>query len=41
PQQLKQWEEPDTTWSRVHMDFAGPIWDSKWLIIIDAVSDNR
>jgi hypothetical protein len=37
-QQFKQWEEPDMVWSRVHMDFAGPIWGSKWLIIIDAKS---
>ena len=38
PQQFEQWEEPDMVWSRVHMDFAGPIWGSKWLVIIDAKS---
>lgn len=38
PQEFKQWEEPNMVWSRVHMDFLGPVWDSKWLIIIDAKS---
>lgn len=32
------WEEPKQVWSRLHMDFAGPIWNTKWLIIIDAKS---
>jgi hypothetical protein len=35
---FKSWEEPDHVWSRVHMDFLGPIWNSKWLVIIDAKS---
>jgi transposase InsO family protein len=38
PSQFKPWEEPKQVWSRLHMDFAGPIWDSKWLIIVDAKS---
>jgi transposase InsO family protein len=37
-QHFKSWEEPHHVWSRVHMDFLGPIWNSKWLIIIDAKS---
>ncbi|CAF4637437.1 unnamed protein product [Rotaria sp. Silwood2] len=37
-QEFKSWKEPEHVWSRVHMDFAGPIWDSKWLILIDAKS---
>ena len=37
-QQFHSWEEPCTVWSRVHMDFAGPVWGSKWLLIIDAKS---
>ncbi|CAF1158398.1 unnamed protein product [Adineta steineri] len=37
-QEYKSWEEPERVWSRVHMDFAGPIWGSKWLIVIDAKS---
>jgi transposase InsO family protein len=36
--QFKSWEEPKQVWSRLHMDFAGPIWNSKWLIIVDAKS---
>jgi transposase InsO family protein len=38
PREFKSWEEPNLTWSRVHVDFAGPIWNSKWLIIVDAKS---
>jgi transposase InsO family protein len=37
-QEYKNWEEPEKVWSRVHMDFAGPLWGSKWLIVIDAKS---
>jgi hypothetical protein len=29
-QHFKSWEEPNYVWSRVHMDFLGPIWNSKW-----------
>jgi transposase InsO family protein len=36
--QYHSWEEPKQVWSRIHVDFAGPIWNSKWLIIIDAKS---
>ena len=35
---FKSWPEPDHVWSRVHMDFAGPIWNSKWFVLIDAKS---
>ena len=38
PQTFKQWEEPDMVWCRVHMDFVGPLWNSKWLILVDAKS---
>lgn len=37
-QHFKSWEEPNDVWSSVHMDFLGPIWNSKWLLIIDAKS---
>lgn len=33
---FQSWPEPDRPWSRVHIDFAGPCWGSKWLLIIDA-----
>ena len=36
--QFTSWEEPKQVWSRVHVDFAEPIWNSKWLILIDAKS---
>jgi transposase InsO family protein len=32
------WEEPEHVWSRIHLDFAGPIWNTKWFIIVDAKS---
>ncbi|CAF1519589.1 unnamed protein product, partial [Adineta steineri] len=37
-QEFKSWDEPTHNWSRVHMDFAGPIWGSKWLLLVDAKS---
>ncbi|CAF1515164.1 unnamed protein product [Adineta ricciae] len=37
-QEFKSWDEPMDSWSRVHMDFLGPIWNSKWLVLIDAKS---
>ena len=36
--QFQSWQEPPQVWSRVHMDFAGPFWNSKWLLLIDAKS---
>ena len=35
---FRPWPEPEHVWSRVHMDFLGPLWNSKWLILIDAKS---
>lgn len=37
-QEFKSWDEPTNSWSRVHIDFLGPIWNSKWLVLIDAKS---
>ena len=37
-EEFKPWPEPEHVWSRVHMDFLGPLWNSKWLIMIDAKS---
>ncbi len=37
-QQFKSWDEPTHVWSRVHMDFLGPLWNSKWLVLVDAKS---
>ncbi|CAF1510509.1 unnamed protein product [Adineta ricciae] len=37
-QEYQSWTEPERVWSRVHMDFAGPVWGSKWLIMVDAKS---
>jgi transposase InsO family protein/predicted aspartyl protease len=37
-QQFNEWPEPTQVWSRVHMDFAGPTWGSKWLVMVDAKS---
>uniref|UniRef100_A0A914WGN0 RNA-directed DNA polymerase n=1 Tax=Plectus sambesii TaxID=2011161 RepID=A0A914WGN0_9BILA len=33
---FQPWPEPDLPWQRVHIDFAGPFWGEKWLLIIDA-----
>ena len=37
-ERFSPWPEPEHVWSRVHMDFAGPVYGSKWLIVIDAKS---
>ena len=37
-QSFHSWEEAKEVWSRVHVDFAGPVWNSKWLIVIDTKS---
>ncbi|CAF1275192.1 unnamed protein product, partial [Didymodactylos carnosus] len=37
-EEFKPWSEPEHVWSRAHMDFAGPLWGSKWLVIVDAKS---
>mgnify|MGYP002394802164 CR=1 FL=1 len=37
-QKYKSWDEPEEVWSRIHMDFLGPIWNSKYLVVIDAKS---
>ncbi|XP_039968968.1 uncharacterized protein K02A2.6-like [Bactrocera tryoni] len=36
--QYLSWPEAKAPWERVHIDFAGPIFDSMWLICIDAYS---
>ncbi|XP_050340986.1 uncharacterized protein K02A2.6-like, partial [Bactrocera neohumeralis] len=36
--QYLSWPEAKSPWERVHIDFAGPIFDSMWLICIDAYS---
>jgi transposase InsO family protein len=36
--QYHSWEEPEQVWSRIHVDFAGPIWNTKWLVVVDAKS---
>lgn len=35
---LDQWPFPEEVWSRIHLDFMGPIWNKQFLIIIDAHS---
>ena len=35
---FQPWPEPEHVWTRVHMDFLGPLWNSKWLVVIDAKS---
>ena len=35
---LHSWELPNGPWRRLHLDFAGPMFGSMWLIYIDAFS---
>ncbi|XP_049800180.1 uncharacterized protein K02A2.6-like [Schistocerca nitens] len=39
PQRYFEWARPAGPWQRVHIDFAGPYWNSRWLIVIDAFSN--
>ncbi|XP_037942535.1 uncharacterized protein K02A2.6-like [Teleopsis dalmanni] len=37
-QQYHEWPKPERPWQRVHIDFAGPVFNSMWLIVVDAFS---
>jgi len=36
--EFQSWPKATSAWERIHIDFAGPIFDSMWLICIDAYS---
>ncbi|XP_030368972.1 uncharacterized protein K02A2.6-like [Scaptodrosophila lebanonensis] len=36
--QYQSWPKATTPWERIHIDFAGPIFNSMWLICVDAYS---
>ena len=36
--EYQSWPEPEKVWSRLHMDFAGPFMEAKWLVVVDAKS---
>ncbi|KAH8242556.1 hypothetical protein KR026_008203 [Drosophila bipectinata] len=38
PKEYQNWPAATTAWERIHIDFAGPIFDSMWLICVDAYS---
>ncbi|XP_046802727.1 uncharacterized protein K02A2.6-like [Lucilia cuprina] len=38
PKEYQSWPAPNKPWSRVHIDFAGPIFNSMWLICVDSFS---
>ena len=38
PAELHPWEYPSTKWSRIHLDFAGPMFGFMFLILVDAHS---
>ena len=38
PQSLHPWQFPDSPWSRVHIDYAGPIRNRYLLVVIDSYS---
>lgn len=35
---IREWESPKGPWSRIHIDFAGPVQGQTFLIIVDAYS---
>lgn len=35
---LHSWEPPKQPWQRLHMDFCGPVHNSMWLIVVDALT---
>lgn len=38
PKEYQSWPDATKPWQRVHIDFAGPIFNSMWLICVDAFS---
>lgn len=38
PKEYQSWPNATKPWSRVHIDFAGPIFNSMWLICVDSFS---
>lgn len=36
--QYQEWPKAERPWQRVHIDFAGPIFNSIWLVVVDAFS---
>jgi len=36
--EFQSWPKATSAWERIHIDFAGPIFDSMWLICVDAYS---
>ncbi|XP_043063527.1 uncharacterized protein K02A2.6-like [Drosophila ficusphila] len=38
PREYQSWPAATTAWERIHIDFAGPIFDAMWLICVDAFS---
>ncbi|XP_041566002.1 uncharacterized protein K02A2.6-like [Drosophila elegans] len=36
--EYQNWPAATTAWVRIHIDFAGPIFDAMWLICVDAYS---
>jgi len=36
--EFQSWPKATSAWERIHIDFAGPIFDSMWLICDDAYS---
>ncbi|XP_041565902.1 uncharacterized protein K02A2.6-like [Drosophila elegans] len=38
PREYQSWPAATTAWERIHIDFAGPIFDAMWLICVDAYS---
>ena len=38
PKSFQNWQQPESPWSRIHIDYAGPFHGTYWLIVVDAYS---
>ncbi|XP_049796400.1 uncharacterized protein K02A2.6-like [Schistocerca nitens] len=39
PWKFFAWPKATTSWQRLHIDFAGPFWNARWLVVVDSFSN--
>ncbi|XP_049948874.1 uncharacterized protein K02A2.6-like [Schistocerca serialis cubense] len=39
PRKVFAWPKATSPWQRLHIDFAGPFWNARWLVLVDAFSN--
>lgn len=39
PRRFFSWPKATGPWQRLHVDFAGPFWNSRWLMLVDSYSN--